>query len=81
MTWYAIPSLLTISLLIMAIQWKWMLQAQPKEKIVHFSLLATGWVLGILLMLFPHLPGPSQFVDAVFGRIGNVLIHNGKAER
>ncbi|MBM7566962.1 hypothetical protein [Paenibacillus sacheonensis] len=78
MTNYAIPSLMTISLLIAAFQWKWVLQAQPRERFVHFALFAAAWILAVLLMIFPHLPGPTQVVDALFEKLGQELIHGGK---
>ncbi|NBD27682.1 hypothetical protein [Paenibacillus glycinis] len=80
MTWYAIPSLLTLSLLIAGIQWRWTRQAPAKEKIVCLAMLGIGWTVGVLLYIYPHLPGPSQLVDLLFGRIGSMLITQGEAD-
>lgn len=78
MTWYAIPVLLSASLLIIAFQWKWVRRSQSKEKAVYFVLLTAAWILAILLYAFPNLPGPSQLVNAVFGPLGSYLIDRGK---
>ncbi|QHT62806.1 hypothetical protein GXP70_24375 [Paenibacillus lycopersici] len=78
-TWYALPSLLTISLLVTAFQWHWMRQARRKEKLVYLTLLAAGWILAVLLLIDPRLPGPTQLVNALFENLGRQVIHGGKA--
>lgn len=79
MTWTAIPSLLTVSFLITVLQWRWMRRSPRKERIVYWTLLAVAWLLAVLLFFFPQLPGPSQCIDALFGRIGIHLINGGRA--
>ncbi|MBO7746980.1 hypothetical protein I8J29_22510 [Paenibacillus sp. MWE-103] len=79
MMWYAIPSLLTVSFVLAVAQWRWTRKAPRREKVAYWVLTAIGWTIGVLLYLFPHLPGPSQFVDYLFGRLGTTLINRGQA--
>jgi multisubunit Na+/H+ antiporter MnhB subunit len=41
-----------------------------KIKVVFFTLLTIGWLLAILLVLFPNMPGPSQLIDFIFKPFG-----------
>ncbi|MFC4811079.1 hypothetical protein [Paenibacillus sp. GCM10023250] len=79
MIWYAIPSLLTTSFFLAAAQWRWTRSAPRREKAAYWVLTAIGWAVGVLLYLFPRLPGPSEFVDFLFERLGTMLINRGQA--
>lgn len=39
---------------------------QKKEKAVFVTLAATGWLLAILLLFFPDMPGPTQLVHTMY---------------
>ncbi|MCM3654756.1 hypothetical protein M3184_23720 [Metabacillus litoralis] len=44
-----------------------------KVKVVFFTLITIGWLLAILLVLFPTLPGPSQLIDHIYSPLGRLL--------
>lgn len=50
-----------------------MSQYTAKEKAVFALLLAFGWGLTLLLVLYPEVPGPTQLVEAVFKPFGKLL--------
>ncbi|MEC3196952.1 hypothetical protein P9Z84_30415 [Bacillus cereus] len=37
-----------------------------KDKIVFVSLTAMGWILTILLVHFPDIPGPNKLIQVIF---------------
>ncbi|EGK12827.1 hypothetical protein [Kroppenstedtia eburnea] len=54
-----------ILLLIGRYEW-WMInQGRRKEKAVLFILVALGWVLAVLLLYFPDLPGPTRLLEKI----------------
>ena len=38
----------------------------PKDKLAFAVLLAFGWGVTLLLVLYPEMPGPTDVVEAVF---------------
>jgi hypothetical protein len=50
------------------------LSAKPtREKAAFAVLTAMGWGLAVLLIFFPHLPSPTDLVDAVYAPLGKLL--------
>lgn len=47
-------------------EWPQMGPNQKKEKAAFICLLAMGWLLGMLLVYFPELPGPADLSDKIF---------------
>ncbi|MFJ7831093.1 hypothetical protein ACIQXU_12785 [Peribacillus sp. NPDC097284] len=47
-------------------------RSHKREKTVVL-LLAIGWVLAILLILFPEMPGPTQIFNILFGPLKKLL--------
>jgi hypothetical protein len=41
-----------------------------KDKIVFVSLTAIGWILAMLLIYFPDLPGPNKLIQDIFEPLG-----------
>ncbi|MFB0844581.1 hypothetical protein [Paenibacillus oleatilyticus] len=54
-------------------EWPKFRQYSKREKRAFAMLAAFGWVLTLLLVLFPDLPGPTQLVDFLFGPLGKLV--------
>ncbi|WP_374724338.1 hypothetical protein [Calidifontibacillus erzurumensis] len=44
-----------------------------KEKAAFLSMTFLGWILALLLIIFPDIPGPTQLIDAIFKPLGKIL--------
>lgn len=73
MKWGAIFGISLIIICIVVFQWPKMNQCQKKEKAALISLSVIGWILAILLLLFPNMSGPTQLIDAIFNPLGKLL--------
>lgn len=69
MKWVAGLMIAAIVVLMVIIEW-------PKinrEKPAFAALVISGGILAYLLLLYPDMPGPTQFIDAVYRPIVNML--------
>lgn len=73
MKWAAAVGIAVVVLLIVLYEWPRIGEEKKKEKAAFAALTAFGCVLGGLLILFPGLPGPTQWVEAVFRPFGRLL--------
>jgi 4-hydroxybenzoate polyprenyltransferase len=48
-------------------------QKQKKEKAAFVTFTTVGWLLAILLVYYPELPGPTQVMEAIYKPFGKVL--------
>lgn len=73
MKWAAILG--TTAVLVFMTIWEWpkMEVHMKREKLVFVALTILGWVLAVLLVFYPDLPGPTQWLDAIYERLGNFL--------
>ncbi|TNJ67716.1 hypothetical protein FE784_02855 [Paenibacillus hemerocallicola] len=65
-----------ITLLVVVIfLWDWpKLSRQPATlRTAFIAVTVLGWVLAVLLVFFPELPGPTQLVDTIFKPLGKTL--------
>jgi hypothetical protein len=60
-------------MLIILYEWPKLKKNVWKVKVVFFTLITIGWLLAILLVLFPTLPGPSQLVDYIYAPLSRLL--------
>lgn len=44
-----------------------------KERMVYITLIALGWVLALLLILHPDLPGPTELLNKLFNPLNHFL--------
>ncbi|MFC4767947.1 hypothetical protein [Effusibacillus consociatus] len=73
MRWGAI---LGVSLVVAAItlyEWPRMNPDEKKEKATFAVLSTMGWLLTILLVFYPDIPGPSDLIDAIFKPLVKIL--------
>jgi len=73
MKWITIIGITICVFLIVWYEWPKMDQNQRKEKAACVVLTATGWLLAILLLFFPDMPGPTQMIDVLFKPLGKML--------
>lgn len=73
MKWGAVLGISVLIALIFLNEWPQMHPEQKKEKAVFTSVLVMGWLLGVLLVFYPDLPGPDQLLDHVFKPLGKLL--------
>ncbi|MEH7386503.1 hypothetical protein V7147_14005 [Bacillus sp. JJ1521] len=52
--------------LIFLCQWPKLKENERKVKMVFFSLMLFNWVLAVLLVNFPEMPGPGQLIDFIY---------------
>jgi hypothetical protein len=68
--------ILGISVIIIFIYWlecTRFTKPSKKEKATVATLLLLGWILAILLIYFPEMPGPTQLIDLIFKPLGQLL--------
>lgn len=66
---------ITLIVALMAL-YEWSLmksKKQKKEKAVFVTLAAMGWLLAILIVFFPDMPGPTQLVEMIYKPLGKIL--------
>lgn len=73
MKWVALCGVTLVVALIVLYEWRKINPNQKNEKAAFITLTASGWVLAALLIFFPELPGPTQWVEAVFRPLGKLL--------
>lgn len=47
-------------------EWPKMSRNQQKEKVIFAAMALSGWLLAILLIFFPEIPGPTHFIEMIF---------------
>lgn len=73
MIWISIAGLTLVVAMITVWEWSQVRRFPVRDKAAFVALMAVGWLLAVLLMLFPGLPGPSELVDKVFKPLGKLL--------
>ena len=56
-------------------EWPKMDRKQKKDRFGLVMLSIVGWMLAFVLIIFPDIPGPIQFIEYVFKPIGRLLDH------
>jgi multisubunit Na+/H+ antiporter MnhB subunit len=62
-----------VAILITLYEWPKMKKNQKKEKWTFVILTIAGWLLAVLLVFFPDMPGPTHFIDMIFKPLGKLL--------
>ncbi|MED1472732.1 hypothetical protein [Bacillus salipaludis] len=73
MKWLEVIGITVCVVLIILFEWPKMEQNQKKEKTAFVTITAVGWILGILLLFFPDMPGPTQMIEILFKPLGKML--------
>ncbi|MDQ6601006.1 hypothetical protein [Bacillus salipaludis] len=73
MKWLAVIGITVCVVLIILFEWPKMEQNQKKEKTAFVTITAVGWILGILLLFFPDMPGPTQMIEVLFKPLGKMI--------
>ncbi|MEH7112470.1 hypothetical protein V7124_08805 [Neobacillus niacini] len=61
-----ILGLTVILLFIFLIQRPGLKKSGKRVKMAFFSIMVMNWVLAVLLVIFPEMPGPGQLVDFLY---------------
>lgn len=73
MKWGTILGVTILVALITLYEWPKINFDQKKEKITYITLIAVGWLLAILLIFFPDMPGPAELVNMIYKPLGKIL--------
>ncbi|MEH7544974.1 MULTISPECIES: hypothetical protein [Bacillaceae] len=73
MKWGSILGCTVLIIMIILFQWSRLKQKQVKEKAALLTLSILGWILAILMLFFPDMPGPTQFIDWMYRPLGELL--------
>ncbi|MEW9670623.1 hypothetical protein [Ammoniphilus sp. 3BR4] len=73
MIWGAVLGITLVVALMALYEWPKMHPKQKKEKAAFIALVAMGWVLGVLLVFFPDMPGPTNLIETLFKPLGKIL--------
>ncbi|PGY12943.1 hypothetical protein [Bacillus sp. AFS031507] len=73
MKWIMVLGITICMILIALFEWPKMSRNQKKEKAAFVTITAMGWLLAILLLFFPDMPGPTQLIDKLFKPLGQII--------
>ncbi|MFC4770293.1 hypothetical protein [Effusibacillus consociatus] len=73
MKWGFVFGVTVVAGLMALYEWPKMNQNQKKEKAAFVTLTAIGWLLAVLLLFFPDMPGPTQLIDTIYKPLGKLL--------
>ncbi|WP_134705204.1 hypothetical protein [Ammoniphilus sp. YIM 78166] len=69
----AMLGILFVVLLITLFEWPKINPNQKKEKAAFVALTAMGFLLSVLLLYFPEMPGPPKLIEAIYKPLGKIL--------
>lgn len=73
MKWVTILGVTVCIFLFTLYEWPKMEKNQKKEKVTFGILTILGWLLAILLLFFPDIPGPTQMINSLFKPLSHLL--------
>jgi hypothetical protein len=71
--WGAFIGITFLASLLVLYEWLRIKPGQKKEKAVLIGLTLIGWSLAVTHLFLPNLPGPTQWVDALFRPLGQIF--------
>ncbi|OLO42756.1 hypothetical protein BTR23_01780 [Alkalihalophilus pseudofirmus] len=73
MKWIMVLGITFVIVLMFLYEWPKINQKQKKEKYTFVVLSAMSWILAVLLLFFPEMPGPTDMVDRIYKPLGKLL--------
>ncbi|WP_085507647.1 hypothetical protein [Thalassobacillus devorans] len=73
MNWLSLFGVSLVVLLLFFYEWPKMNQNQVKEKRVFIFLIAGVWLVAVMLIFFPDVPGPIDLITFLFRPVENFL--------
>jgi multisubunit Na+/H+ antiporter MnhB subunit len=73
MKWAAILGITVVLVFMTIYEWPKMKVQMKREKIAFAALTILGGVLAFLLVFYPEMPGPTQWIDAIYKPLGKFL--------
>ncbi|MCQ6275567.1 hypothetical protein JMM81_11420 [Bacillus sp. V3B] len=62
-----------VAILMTLYEWPKMNKNQKKEKWAFLTLTIAGWLLAVLLIFFPNMPGPTHLIKIILKPLGQFL--------
>lgn len=66
MKWATVLGVITVFVFMTLYEWPKMKVQMKREKIAFAALTILGEVLALLLVFYPEMPGPTQWIDAIY---------------
>ncbi|WP_274651199.1 hypothetical protein [Paenibacillus humicola] len=73
MKWGAVLGATAAVIAMAMYEWPRMNRSPKKYKVTFVSLSVMGWLLAVLLIWYPDLPGPTQLVDKLYKPLGKLI--------
>lgn len=73
MKWATVLGITVVLVFMTVLEWPKMKRHMKKEKIAFAAFIILGGVLAVLLVFFPEMPGPTQWIEAIYKPLGIVL--------
>jgi multisubunit Na+/H+ antiporter MnhB subunit len=70
MKWTAVLEITAVLVLMTLYEWPKMKGQMKREKIAFSALTILGGALAFLLVFYPEMPGPTQWIDAIYKPLG-----------
>ncbi|MGP7818018.1 hypothetical protein [Niallia sp. 01092] len=73
MKWMSVIGIICVLAIMIAYEWPRINKTEKKEKWAFLVLTMSSGILAIVLLFFPTLPGPSQWVHTMFKPLSKIL--------
>jgi multisubunit Na+/H+ antiporter MnhB subunit len=70
MKWVSIMGVTAFLVILAMFEWSNMKANMKREKIAFAALTSLGWGLAVLLLFYPEMPGPTQWINAIYQPLG-----------
>ncbi|WHY73543.1 hypothetical protein [Fictibacillus enclensis] len=74
MKWISVIGITIVVAILAFYEWPKMKKDCQKEKMAFITITTIGWLLAIVLLFFPDLPGPTHLIVKIFKPLGQVLV-------
>lgn len=65
MTWLYVTGVTGVAALMVWAEWRGLERANKKERMALIAVAATGWIVAVLVLVFPNMPGPIEFFNSL----------------
>lgn len=65
MTWLYVTGVTCVAGLMVWAEWRGLEREDKKERIAMTAVTASGWLVAVLVLVFPNWPGPIEFFNSL----------------
>lgn len=65
MTWLYVTGVTGVTALMVWAEWRGLEPDNKKERIAMTAVAASGWLVAVLVLVFPNWPGPIEFFNSL----------------